>query len=614
MGLGARTDLIENLHGIFLKGMPDDTKKNRRSTNLKEGQEKETKTRKTKHYEIKGLDLDKSYCNEGDTFVMKKEFLKTLDHTHVLIDYCHLINVSLTSPDVSTWQGLLKKLFTRIIKDYVNNSTVKVLYIAIDDPDFVPKNKSIEQEKRYKDTRVLSDYEKTVICEKLKDIGETGEDRIIPYEFIKNDWTIEQFKKSLFGNKDIRYEICNWSIMHLWKKIIDERITIHLTVETIKVGSMLYQSWWWKNPSDRAYFESNKDKKVRLDVSIGSNNGANPIGSINLTELQGEIMGEGETRIIKYIYSSNPVSRDKFVIFSADTDLLAMVLLSMPDNISLATDDYIREIYIYGFTWIIDMNRLYNFMWDFFIYNSKIFNTINPIETFILLMLIPGTDYLDSIPNIGFKKVLKSYFEKGNYIHFSGMKNMESDSKKKNDVNSSKNIEVDSLLKFPIRTSSSLCKPNQETLIFVDENCFSGFIKSLMTTKGLSEKSIHWYHKRCVWQINYWRNCGKTIKNDVNGTTIDSAWKLMDPLKSGWKIVKNEKKENCDDNNNNNSGIKMLTDDKPYRFEFICPFIIQKDSVSKPRKKSGENEPQVRKKKKEEDSNSKTLKKSKVEK
>lgn len=557
MGLGDSDKVIPFLHQIFLDGRPEKM--------LKKGEQKKSSddnnnNNNTKREDPKNFNvlepLKKNYFREGDSFCLPKDkqSVKFIQPTVVAIDFNITVIDGIISKETKKWRDIADHVFNSI-SNHIDSCSVKTLYLALDDRDYVPKNKTNEQKERDKKAKQFTEEERS---ELIDNIYNKSDDLLMPESF--TNWKSEDLILSLKADRTVRYEIAYWVMAIIWQKFIKKtkKREITLVYEAFKLGTFLKIKGFNWNHDDNEYFKKNMNMKVRMKIIF---NKENPNGLPQIFDEGKKRQGEGECMIMRFINSLPLVDKDKILVVTTDTDFIAISLLNMSESIEKITDKFFREIYMYSYSYIVNINLLYRYIYNMFRDNMDIFGAFCPIETIVLMFIINGTDYTEGLPRIGLKTIFKYFFNEEGYKHWTRIKPVAQIDLSR--VHNYKEAAMESertVYGHAISTTQIFNDPFRETLIKVDRSSFLNFLKGLKSS-GFNTDNMLSYYDRCVWVLNYWRNCGKTIKEE--------AWQFWDPLTNGWFKTYE---------------IDESTGNPKFIYDFKNPMVVKEPKKNEPKK------------------------------
>ncbi len=444
------------------------------------------------------------------TCTVKGDFLLQFGEKCLIIDASVLFHEKFNSPVVETWE-MFYSFYRKSIIGYLNKSNViERLIICIDNPFNVPINKSITQEKRNGNCKILTEEQIKLIREKIG-IG-TITNRDI-------DMDIKDLKSSIVANRNLKCEIHGW----LWKRIISEGLlkNVRLIVDSVKYKDIkeIFKKTPDKQVDDEAF--------VTLDIELGIK--SHKLNSIDYSR----DIGEGEIKAIYYLTKetisygkSYSKEKNSVTLISKDTDVIILILLCIVDLIDKNTGKIPVNIYLFDGIEIWNMCMLWRWIFDWFdLPRNERFNTRTPIETLALLAILNGTDYTINIKSIGFKTLMEYYFQEGYKCLGSSVSKLRDKDEIVIDDQYGSNLSSS----YTIQTNTTIGGYNIERTITVDVQRFISFICGITKKTQELQKDIIMLenmYRRIVWVLGYWINSPKHIERH----------KPLDPLNWGWKL------------------------------------------------------------------------------
>ncbi len=430
----------------------------------------------------------------------------------IILDASVLFHAIFNESVVETWEMLYSYYKKRIISYLERSNSIEKLIVCIDNPNHVPKNKTITQEKRNGTTRLLTLEEVNLIRSKIGE-GNMCHDKI--------NLDINEIKSGILADRNLKCEIHGW----IWYKIISQGLVkvVRLVLDSVKFKSIkgIFKKLPEEKIDDEAHITLDLELKIRC----------HELYSINISRS----VGEGEIKAIYYLTKETKLTygvlnlkeKPSITLVSRDTDILILILLCMLDNIDPETGDVPVNIFLFDGIKVWNMCMLWRWIYDWFsLPENKKYNTRNPIETLALLAIFCGTDYTDNIKDIGFGKVIKYYFKEG-YKYLGSFKNShENTSDKLPIVNEYGTNDPES---YTIKTVSVIGGYNLDRTIQIDKTQFIKFVCGInKKTHGMVDNLIELenIYLRVVWVLGYWINSPKHIERH----------RPLDPLRWGWKM------------------------------------------------------------------------------
>lgn len=430
---------------------------------------------------------------------------------------------------IETWEQVLNAYineFNRLLK---LSSSLKQIIVCIDNPNTVPENKALTQNKRdqQKKNRVdLSPEELSYL--------KIGVGPIVPYELEDNFLGHEKltaFKEALIRDRTIKNEIQSWIMAEIIKRRLNRSVWFVVDEVMWKYVKLLDKTGEKKyNLRDRDF--------VKFKVFL-----RHELASINITT--GSQTGEGELKCFRHVISeslplfkknsksvdvndnnnnnnkknivSNNQKKKSITIISNDTDSLMIILLNMFYLIDPDTDELTQTVYLFDNIEIWNMELLWRCIHDHYKINYEKYRCPTAMETLVFLFIINGCDYTEGLPQVGAKTLWKKYNENPFLLGSREPLGYRLDSPFKEEGEEfgiqqygsmTKKMRLENIEKSfdpVISTSAEVGKLEQFRFIYIDYNRVYQFIHDLVHGKML-EKEILYYYGRCVWTLGYWCN------------------------------------------------------------------------------------------------------------
>lgn len=441
------------------------------------------------------MDSEDSFTTQGEDF-----FAKIVDG--LAIDTPHLLFLFFMCKDVTRWSTLAERFSGKILKWVAEGSAINKIMLAVDDPDNTPANKRIKRDA--KEDKVAQRDEFTLTEEDALTSFEIR-DEIVPKGLLSYDH--EKVKAAMLRVRNFKFRILSWLCKITFTKLVATKRPIDLVMDSI-----LFEF----SPITGINHFSN-DSHVSIQARMGN---MNITGSVK----KSGCVGEAELKVVKYINCLPSREKNIIGVYSKDTDMLFILLLSYKHWICTEEKKTKKHILFLDGAKVWNITRLWRRIHVYFRDRYSTFRNNTPIETLTFLAVLCGTDFTTRIPQIGVVKIMK-YFHNVGFKYLGELKEANDD-----DPMEIETFGYGGMLHDARRnTFQGSCKygdQNSEKMLEINQTEIESFIRGLINSVPASVKKleselgtknfqsyIRSTYLKVVWVMNYWKFSILSIDN-----------------------------------------------------------------------------------------------------
>lgn len=474
--------------------------------------------------------------------------IKKIGASHIFIDFSHLLFSKIIVSDYQkrqgdtcdTWDELAKKVNNSVYKLVESSETCENLFLGIDNPETVPRNKAQTQAKRdsattkkqengTKKSNGLKTETPLEILPEEKQMITVGKGHIVPTN-LERSWKDDDFKTEMLKDRILRHKINTWLACSVIDYIEDNLSGRELKIIAESIQSRTFLEYYQK-PLTRLILESERTVFSRLIVTITYSEKLKKNESSKEQVVPSNV-SEGELLCFREINKLGLDKIRKVLLVGPDTDLFAIYFLVAPDFIKTEINDFGKKVYLVDNSEIWDLSLLYYTIWKEFVDKKELYQIRSPTDILAFIIIMAGNDFNENIGYYPITRLWDYFFEGKGYEHWQWSY---SDALKDNSdfmIN-----QYGSNNSFPsperkenhaFRITQRVGQPMLNIRVTIVAQNFRSFISDMISPFEIPEEDLTCFFNRCRWTFYYWLF-----------TPRQSEFTPEDPEKYSWRYEKN---------------------------------------------------------------------------